>query len=202
MKKVFIFLILFSGIYAQNNIGFTTGLNLSKMFYPEDGIEPSEINFKPGFNIGLEIEQDWMKAGFSFQQRGTEEVLKFDDTTKVIGNYLYNFPSFHILGHYNINNSFIGLAGFQAGYAINGELKIETVIGPVKIKETLKRDIEELGVGWDLGLLIGAEYMVNTVYGLRILYHHSLLPMEQELDTDAKFGFSSISCMGIFHFSL
>ena len=176
MKKVFIFLILFLGIYAQKNIGFTTGLNLSKMFYPEDGIEPSEINFKPGFNIGLEIEQDWMKAGFSFQQKGTEEVLKFDDTTKVIGNYLYNFPSFHLLGQYKITNSFIGLAGFQAGYAINEELKTETVIGTVKIKEILQRDIAELRVGWDLGLLIGAEYMVNPVYGLRVLYHHSLLP--------------------------
>ena len=91
------------------------------------------------------------------------------------------------------------MAGFQAGYAINEELKTETVIGTVKIKEILQRDIAELRVGWDLGLLIGAEYMVNPVYGLRVLYHHSLLPMKQELNTEAKFGFSSISCVGIFH---
>jgi len=202
MKILLILFLIFSNIVAQPNFGLTTGFNLSKILYPDDGIEPSEINFMPGLNIGVEVEKDWMKFGLSFQQRGSKEVLKFSDTLKVTGNYVYNFYSWHLLRQHRLGQSITVLGGLHGGWAMNAQLKVETEVGPMKLKETIKRNSEELDIGWDFGLLIGGEYMFNSAYGLRLLYYHPLLEQKQKLDFDENFTFTSIIISGIYNFKL
>ena len=186
--KVFLtsFLIV-SSIFAQSGLTVIGGYNMSKVKYNDDDFtEQIDIDTRSGFNIGFETRSANLISGASFVQRGAE--IEFEAYGYDVDGYdVYNYATTYILYPIAMGTGLEGFGGLQTGFSLGGEAYIE-VAG-----NTETEDIDSDDIGVDVGLLVGASFMLNEKFGIRASYYLGLTDVAKDLDEDFNFKNNTIS---------
>lgn len=169
-----------------------------------DDPAPSEKNnFKPGINIGLSVyteinDQISFNPGIRFEQRGSRNIYEYDpneyefpeglgqanlvnSSTSLVGTFATNQS---IRNETNNTLSYLSvplMIGIKPIPKLNN-FRIITGLNPAVLlgrKTKFESDFEQTGTDgfntFDLGLMIGASYMLKNRIGFNLFYDHGLI---------------------------
>ena len=175
VKSNIITILLVSSIYAQSKLTIFGGVNSSKIQYNDNTINNRiNISSRNGFNIGFEYPISRFIAGVSYLQRGS----KLEDNTllniggvdykiNIDGYEVFNYLSTHIyypISHSSKINSFMGL---QFGSSLGGISLTKLKFTDYNSSQSDELKLKPKDFDVDVGLHIGAEYMLNNNFGFR-----------------------------------
>ena len=194
MKLFFISVFLLSNIFAQSGFTLIGGYGMSKIQYNDDDVaENIDIDSKGTINIGLETRGGGVIFGGSFLQRGSK--VEFSLMGYEFEGYdTYNYGAVHMLYPTVLGNGLEGFGGIQAGLPLGGETHIESGGDD----ETDEIDADQLSL--DIGLLFGANYMINEQIGVRASYYMGLTDVADGLEEDANYKNNTFGFSVLFNF--
>jgi len=163
------------------------GYNMSRVKYNDDDFaELVDVDWKNGLHIGLEIRSSNIIAGASFLQRGAKIKAEIDSYT-MEGYDIYNYFALHALRKVSMGRGLDGFGGIQLSFPLGGETKLKA-FGESEIKDI---DIDKIAP--DFGLLIGVNYMLNGLFGLRASYHLGLTNVAVESEDNENYKNNTIA---------
>ncbi len=202
MRKKILFLFLYSFTIILNNYSqkFNGGLHLGLLATQVDGDFRGNYN-KPGLFTGAFVNFPFYKETMSIQleinyaQKGSKSQNKFNDGTLDKSRISLHQIEMPILYNYTFVNNLSATAGLSFNMLVNK--KVYDRYGNLdKINE------EEFQFRFfELGLLLGLNYIIKKHYGLSFRYGYSLTPIGISHDIRPRFIKGLRNNFLQFHFS-
>ena len=189
VKANTLIILLVSSLYAQSKLTIFGGVNSSQIKYNDNTINDRiNINSRSGFNIGFEYPISRIIAGASYLQRGS----KLEDNTllniggvdykiNIDGYEVFNYLSTHIyypISHSSKINSFIGL---QFGSSLGGVSLTKLKFTDYNSSQSDELKLKSKDFDIDIGLHIGADYMLDNNFGFRASYFLGMTDVKKTL---------------------
>jgi len=186
MKKqllilLFITVVLTTNLLAQIELTIVGGVNLATIKYNDNSVDNNvDISMKSGLIIGLETVGGPFIVGGAFTQRGANFKTEFYGN-EFEGSDTYNYITGYILYPVAVQNVLSLFGGCQLGKSIGGTAKYEDDYD----SETYDLKAEDFTL--DIGLLFGADFMLNSNVGARASYFIGLSDVIDGVVADNNF---------------
>ena len=143
MKKIFFSLVLSIKVSFCQGITIFGGLNQSTINSEVELIDGYERVFNSGFNFGLEKKIGPTLVGLGLNQRGSQTNFNtwnesFKTRNEGFNRSTLNYLTLHGLYSFDLKDNITGFCGIQLGQFNGGELRVETEITHLGVKETSK----------------------------------------------------------------
>ena len=193
MKKLIIAISFITLIQAQSQtisnrskIGSTVtlvgGVNMSNVEFNQDMSDNFDLNYKLGLNIGLEKTFHFkslnsLKVGGAFIQRGFDSVFTVWDQGIVGGiiefstSYEATFEYICTYALYDLN---WGVPKLDKYLPIFVGLELGVPMGGKAKSSNGEESIEADDLNSDYGIVLGADYIINSQVGIRVSYYKGL----------------------------
>ena len=206
VKLNVITILIVSSLFAQNKLTIFGGVNSSQIKYNNNDINDRiNISSRNGFNIGFEYPISRFVAGASYIQRGS----KLEDNTllniggvdykiNINGYEVFNYLSTHIyypISHTSKINSFMGL---QLGSSLGGVSLTKLKFTDYNSSQSDELNLKSKDFDIDIGLHIGADYMLNNNFGFRASYFLGMTNVKKTLIDSLNYKNSTFNISAIY----
>ena len=212
MKKMLLTILLVAGLFAQNGIRLTGGINYSTVAgdYVDD-IEDfgADIENVMGFRFGIEkIQPNGWITGATFTQMGFEMSVDGGDGYYYYGNYygggdLKSTMKINYLAGYaqksvfQLSPQMDIVAGARLGYFFGGNMEMCSG-GECEDEDIDSDDWDDMDNNmWDYGLVIGSRYHINETTSIIGSYYLGLAEWGDDMEMNNRsFQFSLSYALG------
>ena len=189
VKSIFITILLVSSLQAQNKLTIFGGVNSSQIKYNNNNINDRiNISYRNGFNIGFEYPISRFIAGASYIQRGS----KLEDNTllniggvdykiNINGYEVFNYLSAHIYYPISLTSKINSFMGLQFGSSLGGVSLTKLKFTDYNSSQSDELKLKSKDFDMDIGLHIGADYMLNNNFGFRASYFLGMTDVKKTL---------------------